>query len=159
MAVDLVMEIQGYDGESKRKGHENQIDVLSWSWGMVQPSTIEFGGGGGAGKCSFQELSIICNVDKSTPKLMQACATGDHIDKATLFVKKAGGSSFDYVKYEMEELMVTSIQVSGSSERPTVSISFAATRVFFKYFPQKPDGTADAEVPFGWDIEKNEDKS
>ena len=48
MAVDIFLELEGIKGESKDHKHKDQIDVLSWSWGMAQSGTAHMGGGAGA---------------------------------------------------------------------------------------------------------------
>ena len=67
MAVDFLLKINGVDGESKISGHEGEIDVLAWSWGMSQTGTMHVGGGGGAGKVDVQDISLTKYVDKATP--------------------------------------------------------------------------------------------
>ena len=47
MAIDMTLKIDGADGESKIQRHENEIDVLAWSWGMSQSGSMHIGGGGG----------------------------------------------------------------------------------------------------------------
>ena len=75
MAVDMFLEVKEVPGESMKKGHEGQIDIVSFSFGAVQHGSFARGGpGGGAGKAEFQDISIIKEVDKSSPKLFQACA-------------------------------------------------------------------------------------
>ncbi len=46
-AYDMVIKIAGVDGESRAGEHADEIDVLSWSWGMTQSGVSHSGGGGG----------------------------------------------------------------------------------------------------------------
>ena len=77
-------------GESQDAKHKDEIDVLSWSWGVSQSGIAGHGGGGGAGKASFQDFNFTHHVDKASPLVMKACATGQHISGATITVCKAG---------------------------------------------------------------------
>jgi type VI secretion system secreted protein Hcp len=65
-AVDMFLSL-GSDipGESQDQTHRDQVDVLAWSWGMSNSGTTHVGGGGGAGKASFQDISLTKYVDKS----------------------------------------------------------------------------------------------
>ncbi len=36
MDVDMVLRINGIDGESKPKGHVKEIDLQAWSWGAAK---------------------------------------------------------------------------------------------------------------------------
>ena len=58
MAVDCFLHIDGCQGESQDDKHKNDIDILAWSWGMSQSGTFHVGGGGGAGKANFQDMSV-----------------------------------------------------------------------------------------------------
>ena len=53
--------------------------MLSFSWGVTNPASTAPGGGAGAGKATFQDLSIVHNIDKASPQLLKACATGQHL--------------------------------------------------------------------------------
>ena len=37
-AVDYFLKIDGVEGEATAKGHEKEIEILSWSWGVSQSS-------------------------------------------------------------------------------------------------------------------------
>ena len=96
MASDYLLEIDGIKGESQDKKHKDTIEVQSFSWGASQPGSFASGSGGGAGKASFQDLHFTSTVNKASPLLAKACATGQHIKKAVLFVRKAGGAQEDF---------------------------------------------------------------
>ena len=157
MAVDVFLKIGDIKGESKDSKHEGEIDVLSWSWGISNSANMALGGGGGAGKANFGDLSFMHAVDKASPVLMKACAMGDHFDAATLVSRKAGKGQQDYLIVKMKEVFVTSIQPSGSSEHPTESVSMTFSHVDLEYKPQKADGSLDAGVHFIYDIKKHLD--
>ena len=158
MAVDVFLKLGDVKGESKDSVHAGEIDVLSWSWGVSQPGSVSMGGGGGAGKASFSDLSFMHALDKASPVLMKACAMGDHFDLATLVSRKVGKGPQDYLIIKMKEVFITSVQPSGSSEHPMESVSMAFGHVDLEYKPQKADGTVEAGVHFIYDIKKNVDK-
>src|SRR5213593_2324488 len=83
-AVDYFLKLDGIEGESQDAKHKGEIDLESWSWGETQTGTMHAGGGGGAGKVQMQDFHFVMKVNKSSPKLMLACASGEHIKSATL---------------------------------------------------------------------------
>ena len=85
--MPIYMKFDSIDGESTAKNHEKWIEVLSFSWGVTNARTSASGGGGGAGKASFQDLHFIQKTQSSSPKLLKACATGEHIKEATITVR------------------------------------------------------------------------
>jgi type VI secretion system secreted protein Hcp len=158
MAVDMFMKFDGIDGESKDAGHPSAHDVLAWSWGMSQSGSAHVGGGGGSGKVSIQDLSFTKYIDKGSPDLMLNCCQGKHIPKATLFVRKAGGDPLEYLKVEMEEVLVSSVSTGGSGgeDRLTENITLNFAKVKVDYKEQTEKGTAGANTKMGWNIEKHE---
>jgi type VI secretion system secreted protein Hcp len=159
MAVDMFLKLSnGLEGESRDKSRPKQIDVLAWSWGMSQSGTTHVGGGGGAGKANFQDISVTKWVDKSSPKLMQACAKGTHIDTGELVVRKAGDTPLEYIKIELEDIMVTSVSTGGSGgeDRLTENVSLNFCKFKVSYQEQDDKGAKKGgAVEFGWNIAEN----
>lgn len=107
-----------------------QIEVYSWSWGATQ-SADATGGGGGAGKVELHDFTFTKKVDKASPRLFLACATGKHFPEATLIVRKAGKGQQEYLVVKFSDLLVSSYQTGGSSgdAAPMESISFRYSSV------------------------------
>ena len=158
MAVDSFLKLGDIKGESKDSKHAGEIDVLSWSWGVSQTGTMSYGGGGGAGKANFQDFNFMHNVDKASPILMLKCATGEHIKEATFVSRKAGKTQQEYMIVKFHDLLITSVQPSGSSEHPSESVSLNFSKIQVDYKPQKEDGSLDGAVTFVYDIKKQESK-
>jgi len=157
MAGDIFAKIGDIKGESLDAKHKDEVEVLSWSWGVSQSGSIDQGGGGGAGKANFNDLSIMHAVDKASPVLMTKCATGEHIKEATLVSRKAGKGQQEYLIVKMNDILITSVQPSGSSEHPMESVSMQFSKIDFEYKPQKEDGSLDAGVHFKYDIKANKE--
>ena len=109
MAVDMFIKIDGIKGESKDSKHKGEIDVLAWSWGLSNSGTFHMGGGGGSGKANLQDLSFTKYVDAGSADLALSCATGKHIAKANLVVRKAGDKPLEYILIELTECLITSV--------------------------------------------------
>src|SRR5688572_18436432 len=97
-AADYFLKIDGIEGESQDAKHKAEIDLESWSWGETQSGSHATGGGGGAGKVSMQDFHFVMRVNKASPKLLLACASGQHIPSAILTCRKAGGDQQEFVK-------------------------------------------------------------
>jgi type VI secretion system secreted protein Hcp len=156
-AVDYYLKIDGIDGESTDDKHKNEIDVESWSWGETQPGSSGRGGGGGAGKVQMQDFHFTMKVCKATPKLMLACATGEHIKKAVLTCRKAGGDQQEYMIVTMSDLLVSSYQTGGSAGDvlPVDQTSLNFTKIEFEYKPQDATGKVGSPVKAGYDVGLN----
>ena len=155
MAVDYFLKIDGIQGESQDKSHKDEIQLESWSWGETQSGTMSAGGGGGAGKVNMQDFHFVMSVNKATPKLILACASGDHIKKATLTCRKAGKTQQEFLIYNFTDVLVSSYQTGGSHEVPTEQVSFNYTKMEVEYKAQKADGSLDGAIKAGWDLKQN----
>ena len=131
MASDYLLELEGIKGESSDKKHPGTIEIDSFSWGVSNAASMSSGSGGGAGKASFSDLSMMTNTCKASPLLMLACATGQHIKSAKLFVRKQGTEQHDYYVITLTDLLVSSFQTSGGggSQAPTESFSLNFTKI------------------------------
>ncbi len=154
MNTDYFLKIPGVEGEAEADGHKNEIEVESFSWGEVQPGTAGSGGGAGAAKAQKQDFSFMKRMDKSSPKLMIACATGEHFKEGLLTVRKAGGTQEDYLKIKLENFLISSYSTSatGGDTIPTESFTINFSKLEMRYSPQKPDGSLGAEVKQTFDF-------
>jgi type VI secretion system secreted protein Hcp len=155
--VDYFLKIDGIDGESTDDKHKNSIDVESWSWGETQMGSHFERGGGGAGKVQMQDFNFVMKVNKASPKLLLACASGEHIKKAVLTCRKAGKDQQEYLKIVMSDLLVSSFQTGGSMGAivPTDQISLNFSKIEYEYKAQKPDGSLDGAIKAGYDLKLN----
>jgi type VI secretion system secreted protein Hcp len=156
MAPDIFAKLGDIKGESKDSKHKDEIEVLSFSWGVTNPTAPGPDGGAGAGKATFQDLSIVHNIDKATPLLMKACATGTHLKEATITQRKAGKGQQEFFIIKMNDVIITGVTHAGAGGQPgSESVSLTFAKVDLEYKPQKPDGTLDAGVHFKYDLNAN----
>jgi type VI secretion system secreted protein Hcp len=156
MATDIFAKIGDIKGESADAKHKDEIEVLSFSWGVTNAGAIGPGGGGAAGKATFQDLTIVHHIDKASPKLLEACATGTHLKDATITHRKAGKGQQEFLIVKMNDVIITGVIHGGTTTEPaseTVSLAFA--KVDFEYKPQKADGTLDVGIHFKYDLKAN----
>ncbi|HEU4937066.1 MAG TPA: type VI secretion system tube protein Hcp [Vicinamibacterales bacterium] len=153
MASDIFAKLGDIKGESLDDKHKDEIEVLSYSWGVTNAGSMAHGTGGGEGKATFHDLSFIHRYDKSSPVLMQYCATGVHLKEATITNRKAGKGQQEYLIIKMNDVIVTGVTHGNSgSDGATENVSVAFAKVAVEYKPQKPDGSLDAGVIFKYDL-------
>ncbi len=159
MAVDMFLKLDSIKGESKQDGHKDEIDVQSWSWGLSNSATAHLGGGSGSGKVSVQDISFTHFTDSSSPDLLKCCCIGKHISKGTLVVRKAGGKAIDYIKLELEQIMVTNIHNGGSGhdDRLIESVTLNFSKFKYSYAEQTETGAKGKEGKFGYDIQQGKE--
>ena len=66
MAADIFAKLGDIKGESLDAKHKDEIEVLSFSWGLTNSASSSSSSGGGGGKATFQDLTIVHNIDKAS---------------------------------------------------------------------------------------------
>ncbi|HEX6067885.1 MAG TPA: type VI secretion system tube protein Hcp [Nitrososphaera sp.] len=156
--VDYFLKIDGIEGESTSSSHRGEIEIESFSWGATQTGTSAGGGGGGAGKVSFSDIHFTTKLNKASPKLMLACATGEHIKDVVLVGELSGKRGQKFLEITLTDVLISSYQSSGSSgDVPTDSFSLNFAKIEFKYFPMNKDGSLGEPVTGGWDVKENKE--
>lgn len=152
MAVNAYLIIEDRPGPSKSK--DTAIDVLSFSFGASMTVHYQSGSSGSesrAGRADIQNLTIMKVLDKTSPLLFDDCCTGNILSKATLYYDKPmGDQQEDYFKIEMEDVLITSIQLSGSAENPVESVSMGFEKVKVCYNPEDDEGKLQGFIEKGF---------
>ena len=156
-AEDYFLKVDGIAGESDDVKHKDEIDVLAWSWSETQPPTSG-GRPGDAGKAFMQDFHVVMRLSKASPKLMQACASVEHLKTAVLTGRKAGREQQEYLKITLSDILISSYQteVAGVDVgAPTDRIAISFAKIEIEYKERKADGTLGATIKSGWDLKQN----
>jgi type VI secretion system secreted protein Hcp len=157
MAQDITLKLTKIEGESKKTGYENQIDVYDFRFGVSQAASSAEGSGGGSAKSDCKDLVLTKLIDKSTPILFLQSALGTPIPEAVLTVRKAGGKALDYLVVTLKDVIVTNVATGGKvdDERVREEISLSYAKITIQYKAQNADGTAGATIQKAYDVEAN----
>jgi type VI secretion system secreted protein Hcp len=159
VAPDIFAKIGDIKGESLDKKYKDEIELLSWSWAVTQTGSVAHGAGAGAGKATFHDFNFTHHVDKASPLLLKACATGRHINEATITLRKAGKGHGEFLVIKMSDVIVTGVAPSGAADGATTaeSVALQCAKVDLEYRPQKADGSLDVGLHFKYDIKANKE--
>ncbi len=160
-AVDMFLKIDGIDGEASDEAHSDWIDVLSVDWGAradpARPTTPapQRRGGDGARRPTRMEIGNVVltkSYDASSPSLALACAKGTHIPSLVLELTSSEADGSRYVRYELQDVIISSYSIDATGDRPTESVTFNFAKVEWQYIEQDQRGKLDS----GWKVEKGE---
>lgn len=162
MIVDGAKVVQGEATATDLKPATGWFEIFSFSLGASNPTTVGSGSTGlSAGKVSVSSFNIMKKTENSSAPLFQACCNGQHFATASVVMRKAAGASgkqATFLQYDFTDVMVESVQWSGSSggdDTPTESVSFAFAAVKVGYTPQKTaDGSPGTLNTASWDLTK-----
>jgi len=158
MATDYFLKLDGIKGESKDSKHKDEIDVLSFSYGVTQSTSIATGGGLTAGKSTLGAFSFNQTYHKGSVPLFVYCATGKHVENVVFTARKsAGDNQLEYLVIKFESCLVTSVQTMGGSENeiPGETVEIQYSKVTFLYKEQDAKGAVASETPGGYDQKSN----
>jgi type VI secretion system secreted protein Hcp len=152
--ADYFLKIDGIAGESQDPRHPGEIELESFSWGEAHLATA---GATGASRPAIQDFHVTKHIDKASPLLMLAVASGQHFKSAVLTAQRPGKEPQDYLTFTLSDLMISSYQIEAPAEQPGPAdqVSFSFGQIEMTYRPQRPDGTLDAPVTGGWDVTAN----
>lgn len=158
MAFDTYLKIEGIEGEATAKGFEKQAEIMAFSLAASNPTSVgSHGSGLAAGKVTLSPINLQKRSDKSSASLFAACCKGRHFPTAELSVRKATGEGGQgaYLVYKLTDVMVESIQWSGSSggdDTPMESLTLAFRKIEIEYKAQGADGKLVVAGQAAWDV-------
>jgi type VI secretion system secreted protein Hcp len=151
----ILAEFDGIPGESMINNYENWIDVQSFTFSMSKPPLGATGMSRRRGNVVFEDIVMTKWVDKATPKLMEAAALGSIIPTVEVHFIKLGASQ-EYYKYELVNVMVTSVTSTGHVEEyiptDTLTLNFEEITVTYSEF----DGSGNHMGDIIWNLEVEE---
>jgi type VI secretion system secreted protein Hcp len=168
---DLFLKLDGIDGESTTKGHEKEIEVVSYDQSI--DSTVPTGGGGGsgAGKATFSGVRIRKLLDVASVPIALACASGVHIASAR-FTFRRPSPALDFYVVTLEDVVVTHTgqcattgnqsplgfetlakSPAGATLLEEVTLHFAKIR--WEYRQPGPKRGVLPPIAGGWDVQAN----
>jgi|SRR5579862_1448039 type VI secretion system secreted protein Hcp len=127
MAFDAFLKLDGIEGESTDQKHKGEIEVLSFSWGISNQTTIGSAtGGAGAGKASIHDFSIVKMIDQSSPLLFQKCCDGGAIASG-LFTLVDRATGLGFYKVQFEQVFISSLQPAAApgNGQPMEQLTFS----------------------------------
>lgn len=159
MAFDCFLKIDGIVGESTDDKHAGWIEILTYSHGLVQKTSATASSAGGAGseRADFGNFVFTKQLDKSSPKLLTACAAGTHINKIVMEIWRAGNDKVKYMAYELTNCIISGYSaVGGDGDIPAERFSLDFGKIHVTYVQQKRAGGGPAgNIMGGWDRQRN----
>lgn len=147
------MKIEGFTGSSTDRSHAGWIEISSFQWGVGRGITGTTGSAGDRqGRASVSDIQVTKHTDTSSPKLVQASASGTHFPEVVIeFVRPDKQIAY---QVKMKDVVVSKYAMSSGGDRPTESVTLNFSKIEWTYTSQKPDGTSTAPqtAPATWDI-------
>ena len=137
--------------------HKDQIDILSFSQSWINTYNPEYGGGGGSGKVTCGAITLMKNIDKSSPMLIKQVVMGTHIPTATIsFVATDPrlGVTGEYYTITLNDVLVNELTQTDAQDPNRIfeKLVLNAASHEFKYVSVNTKGqTIGSPVSFKYD--------
>lgn len=136
--MGLFIKIDGIDGESTDSSHSKWIIADSASMPVFRSIP------GGAvdqqrtkGETTLGDITVVRQLDKSSPKLWEQCVTGKFNKEVTIeFTTTMKGKTETYLKLKLENVIFSSYSVHGNSSGeplPSEQFSINAVKATYTY--------------------------
>jgi type VI secretion system secreted protein Hcp len=138
-------------GEAMSPGHEDDIVVKAWHWGVSSASAI--GSVQATSRRSYTGLTVVKAIDSATTSLMSALATNDEVKEAKLTMRKAGGDQIDYFLVTLKGGRISQLDHRTDASGETLeTMTILFTKVEVEYKLQKATGLKGGSFIFNDDI-------
>lgn len=119
MAFDIFLKLTDglgvlIKGESSVKGHQNEIEVQSFSWGESRDGGVS----------DPQEMAFVTPVSIASPTIAKLCADGTPVSTAEISVVRAGGEVGTPIFIKIRDLAVGSYQLGAAETDPGLTDRF-----------------------------------
>jgi type VI secretion system secreted protein Hcp len=154
------IKFDGVEGEAQDKDHKGWSDLLSFSQSMLKT-----GSGTGAtrrrGDVVLEDIVVVKELDKSSPKLAEAICRGKVYPKVEIHLTASYGDAgrVTYLAYELTNVLLTSYSVGGSGqaeEVPTEEVSLNFEEIKVTYTEYDNEGKSKGNVEYSWKVEEGE---
>ncbi|ARU55472.1 hemolysin-coregulated protein [Oleiphilus messinensis] len=157
MAIFLNYNDDEITGNVTAKGYEEWIKVDSVQFGVGRGITMEAGNMSNreATRPNISEVTVTKVMDGASSGIFKESLVGSEGKKIVISVVKTGADQVDeYVKYELEEALVSSYSMSaGDSGPPSEVLSFSFAKIAMTYTAADKANSAGNQGIVGYDLE------
>jgi type VI secretion system secreted protein Hcp len=154
--MPIYMKIDGIKGQVSTKGYEESIALESAQFGASRNLGTFTGTSREVGTPNISEIVVTKMLDSASTALFRNSLLGDPFPMVELFFTrdKGGGEQEAYLKITLEQVLITSYSLSGSSgvDAPMESLSLNFLTVEYAATWRGGDYGAGGEDEFGYDM-------
>lgn len=121
------MKVDGIPGESVVRGHENEIELQSYSQNF------------GTRTCS--RVVVVKALDSASPALISRAATNQLITRIVISLRKPGETPLDFFKATLDSVLIDRIDLVDEGTALKESLILRPRSIRLEYRPQRQDGT------------------
>lgn len=154
----ILLSISDVKGSSTLDGHKDEIECLSWSFGVEQPtSNAKTGTERTSARPIFSDIIITKESDVSSTELFRLCSTGKEIEKVVLTIDRhADEENKPLIVVTLDMVILSNYSITcDANSRPIETVSLNYAKIKMEYNHQGVDGKIAGKTDFGYDLSIN----
>ena len=155
VGMDIFVHIDGAKGSSTDEAHLGWIEATGVKF-SITGSELPVGGGSRT-PAILNAVTIVKEIDISSPILTIFCAEGKFVKYATVHFVENSQDRRVFYEIFMIEVVLSSVSVDSNSSEVSLKEAYKlrANRVEWTVTPVKPDGSPGAAIKRCWDFKHN----
>lgn len=156
--ISGILDMDEIQGESKKDGVEDMIDVFGVHWRVKQKDFAREGKGLTQGRGEVSSFTCHKYCDAASAYLAKAAMQGKTFPKITFTARKDSGDEYiDYLIVTMENCVIADYEMENDGSDPSNSlikekVAIACDKISLKYTVQEEDGSKGDEHEVEQDI-------
>lgn len=158
-ADQIFLRLAGVLGGSTDSQHKGEIEISSYSQSFRSGADFGAGSGAGAARAACGDITVLKNIDRSSPDLIMHVVSGRHISDGTITFRRTGElGAQEFYTVQLTDVIVDVIQQSDPAGEQSLleKVSLKARQFRFAFRPQRHDGSLGRGISFGWDCVSNQ---
>lgn len=159
----IFLKLSGPDlkGESADREHGQWIELTGLDHEMHQPSSpsASTAGGHAVGRTEHGDMTVVKDIDSSSPLLCQALSGGTTFQSAQIDFYRAAsdGKRIKYLEIQLKNVLISHLALGiHDALLPVETISLRYAAIQWKYQKQNIDGGAGGVTLGTWSLTKND---
>ena len=150
----IYLKYDGIDGEATHDSHQKWIDISTLQFGIGRGISTPSGSTANreASQPSVSEITIVKQMDGSSPKLFTESATGNVGKTVKIDLVSTGSPGNTYVTYTLTNTLISGYSVSSGGDRPVENVTLSFTKIEYKFIPYDNNNKAGTPVTVSYDL-------
>lgn len=155
--MGIYMSYPGLKGDATETGFRDWITLLSASFGSSRSVAASVGSTAGreASVPTISDIVVSKNLDAASAGLFRASVTLSQGKTVIIAFTRTGAEGEAYLKYQLDDVLISSYSIAGSTDRPTEQLSLSCAKFQMTMTTTDSSNAPLAPMTTGYDTAQN----
>ncbi|MBB6253240.1 Hcp family type VI secretion system effector [Nitrospirillum iridis] len=152
--MPIYLQIDGIAGDATQQNHQQWTDIKTLQWGVTRSMNTLAGATANreGSEPSVREVVLTKTSDSSSVKLFSQACSGRSGVTAKIHIVTSGNPGDTYIEFTLTNTLISSYNISASSDRPEEQIVLNFTKVEMKYTPYDSQHNPQSPIIASYDL-------